>query len=149
MKIRSGFVSNSSSSSFILGIAEVLDEGKLRAYMKKHNIQESYDVKIVDENDTYEHIYSTVKVNKDGVATADNWATDVSTKLQNQPAKIFVLNTSGHHDDCDFWNGDWYDYDIDLSDFGDDKQMLYNMFSDPESGLSMDGQVTYGAGRDG
>ena len=39
MKIRNGFVSNSSSSSFMIGIGVVKNEKKLNEYMKKNNLE--------------------------------------------------------------------------------------------------------------
>ena len=38
MKVRSGFVSNSSSSSYVICVAKVTDEEKLRAFCEMHNL---------------------------------------------------------------------------------------------------------------
>lgn len=39
MKIRNGFVSNSSSSSFMIGIGIIEDEKKLEKYLKENNLE--------------------------------------------------------------------------------------------------------------
>lgn len=44
MKIRTGFVSNSSSSSYVIGVARVTDEEKLKAFIEEHKLQ--YDANI-------------------------------------------------------------------------------------------------------
>lgn len=43
MKVRNGFVSNSSSSSFIIGIAKVADEKRLKEILKKVPKEDKYD----------------------------------------------------------------------------------------------------------
>lgn len=45
MKVRCGFVSNSSSSSFIIGMAKVLDKNKILEEIKKDNL----DIEIITE----------------------------------------------------------------------------------------------------
>jgi hypothetical protein len=50
MKTRSGFVSNSSSSSFIIGYGIIKDRAKLDAYIKSHNLERCLgdEIKITD-----------------------------------------------------------------------------------------------------
>lgn len=134
MKIRNGFISNSSSSSFIIGIA-IVPEDKVSQYKGKNIFQYSSkegvsyplieylkpDRKIVIESFTG----GDVRVNvKDG-----DW--------------ILWLDGQGVSGDYHFWNGCDYDYDVELSEFHK---------ADIETYLEikkLGGEALYGAGRDG
>ena len=47
MKIRNGFVSNSSSASFIIGVGKVIDEDTIVNFCKQNNIR--YTIRTVKE----------------------------------------------------------------------------------------------------
>ena len=60
MKIRNGFVSNSSSSSFIIGLSKVADEKKLKNILKKVPESEKYSYKL----GTFDEILKSSLVSK-------------------------------------------------------------------------------------
>jgi len=141
MKIRNGFVSNSSSSSFIIGIARVSDEEKLNKYIKDNNIS---NVDIVD----LDYIKKAWDLNiRNNSILLESFMTDVTTKMISDEDKFIILDYIGG-DDSDFWNGDNYDYDIDLNFFDYDIVAAYNLFNEKNIGI-VDADSTYGAGRNG
>lgn len=149
MKLRKGFVSNSSSSSFICGIAEIKDKEKFNKYVSDHKIK-------LDEYDVYVHSAGNDKrwdVNfaKDDV-TVESFQTSSSVRRSSSDsAEYFVVNVSNDEGDGPFWNDDYmeYEYDIDLSYFDEDQRKVYGMFFNSESGLNLENSITYGAGRNG
>lgn len=148
MKIRSGFVSNSSSSSFICGIAEIKDKKKFNEYIEKHKI-------LLDEYDRFVYKIGMehygVHVSQDKV-TAENFETCATVdRAKSDSAEYFVVLISNDEGDGPFWNEQWgdYDYDIDMDYFDECDQNVYQMFFDPESGLNQENSVNYGAARNG
>jgi hypothetical protein len=141
MKIRNGFVSNSSSSSFIIGIARVSDEEKLNKYIKDNNIS---NVDIVD----LDYIKKAWDINiRNNSISLESFMTDVTTKIISDDDKFILLDYIGG-DDSDFWNGDYYDYDIDLTFFDYNLIKAYDLFNKKNIGI-VDADSTYGAGRNG
>ena len=141
MKIRNGFVSNSSSSSFIIGIARITNEKKLREYIERNNIT---NVNIID----LENIKNSWELNiRDNKVYLESFVSDISTTIKNDTDKFVYLDSySGN--DSDFWNGDEYDYDIDLDFFDSDEIPAYELFHMKNIGI-VDADTSYGAGRDG
>ena len=96
MKIRSGFVSNSSSSSFIVGVALVSDINKLKEYLTQHGIEfDNYSffvcsVKEVKDNKRYSVTFS--KQDKHYVVEVDSFEYGVHLNLPggNQNQKLLV-----------------------------------------------------------
>jgi len=146
MKKRLGFVSNSSSSSFIIGIAKVTDEKKLREYISSKGIDlGGYDGIHIDTIENLKGRWEfTVKDNK---ITLESFMTDVRTEFASENDKIVYYDFTGG-DDSDFWDGDYYDYDIDLDFFDSNEIDAFNLFFQKNIGID-NGDATYGAGRNG
>ena len=69
--------------------------------------------------------------------------------IQEKSYFLLLINVT-NEGDGDFWNGDDYNYDIDLSYFDDADRKLYQAFHSKTSGLDLDNsEVYYGAGRNG
>ena len=62
MKIRNGFVSNSSSSSFILGLAKIDDYNKFQNYINQNDIKLNYQITVKTYEEIKEHICYNAKI---------------------------------------------------------------------------------------
>ena len=141
MKKRLGFVSNSSSSSFIIGIARVTDEKKFRKFLDSNGIE---DIEI----NTVKNLLKTYDFRvKDNKIYLESFMTDVNTEFESMNDKIAYYDFMGG-DDSDFWDGDYYNYDIDLSFFTSVERKVYNQFIKKNIGIE-NGSALYGAGRNG
>jgi hypothetical protein len=141
MKIRQGFVSNSSSSSFIIGIAKIEDLEKFKKWSKSFT-----DVKYKKIRD----IVSSWDIFKNSEKIVINTFTGAEVQLNinglsddEYIAYIHICNNEGDSYFC----GDNYDYDIDYDFFDTDQQKLISEFSE-DNGLS-NISLYYGAGRNG
>lgn len=159
MKKRLGFVSNSSASSFLLGIAVIEDDEKFNKWWNDlRKTWSDYDVSITTVYDlTRENCPYGVQV-KDGKTEVECFRGDtVSLSLEDrQPTdRVLIVNIANDEGDGGFPREDPYDefsgpdYDIDLDFLGADQVRLYNGILDgKESGL-VDGHVKFGAARNG
>lgn len=147
MKKRLGFVSNSSSSSFIICVAKVTDEKKLRNYLTKKGIKigEGYEDLHLD---TVENLSKNWSFRiKDNKLYLESFMNDVRTEFESMDDKILYYDIVGG-DDSDFWDGYYYDYDIDLNFFSTEEIDIYNIFSKKDIGIE-NSDTSYGAGRNG
>jgi len=136
MKIRTGFVSNSSSSSFVIGIARVKDIKSVEELISKTNMGYSAHISIYDE-----HTNLSVESFDSNVVGLDG----TNLVYGDTILKIYYIGDEG---DGYFSDGDNYgdlNYDIDFDD-------LSTNIVDLVDGLTpyVDNfDYAYGAGRNG
>ena len=148
-----GFVSNSSSSSFLIGIGLIKDIKAARERLKDmpewdYEIVTSAELKDPDRG-SYDE--PRVKLNKLVVESFDY--TEVCTPFNFEKEQFYLVMQVGGGSDSDFSvydeDGEWMDmnYNIDMDFFSEQEQELDNIFYDKD--LIEDGQTAYGAGRNG
>lgn len=156
MKTRTGFVSNSSSSSFIIGVGLVTDKfafdiaypdhKKLPDYMELHTIGElketckRWGVHVTNNEDgsiKYVEVESF-----DGSSVCTN---DLSSCADTD--YILVYSGGGSISEDELWNDVYeeYDYDVDYDMFDSEEKEAMDLISGP----LVQGAYTYGAGRNG
>jgi len=148
MKIRNGFVSNSSSSSFIATYGMVVNEEQFNSWKAANKIGDEY--KLITSEELRNRYESGDWYGLRGNDFYDllDWDSIIKAATEN-PTATFVFKT-GRGPDCDsdFMNVyDDIDYDIDIDRFNDIDLVLYG--STPETnGVQVVSQTFY-AGRDG
>ena len=153
MKIRNGFVSNSSSSSFIVGVSKIVDYNKFQERLKEIGISTNYEIMVktvaeVKQNTVYETVYHN------GVLTVESFVSGASLYIEKMDDNdlLFIVNIANNEGDYGFMSSSYgdIDYDIDLSFFPKEQQDLYKMFLLENGGLDVDNyDVRYGAARNG
>ena len=173
MKIRTGFVSNSSSSSFMAAIGVVKDWDKFDAWKSKISSQ-YYDVILVDIEEDKKRNFKTltyIDSTKISYEAPTNNPTFVSINREdyenidrNIPVNIQaknLLTEKGHNDiviycvsndegDSDFWNEEMQNLDyskVDFNWFEKEQQKAYNEFNEENGIVLVD--KTFGVGRNG
>ena len=133
MKKRQGFVSNSSSSSFIAIFAEVTTD-------KARKIAEELGLEIMD--------YDRIKHEAEWGLGAD-WA-GVWIEPKFEEGKEYIYHYNCCCDDSDFWTGGEYDYSgVDLTtEYFEDNDIKIVEIVNEENGFTKI-EWGYGAGRNG
>lgn len=165
MKKRNGFVSNSSSSSFIIAVAEVEDIKKFRQYAQEN------DIKIEDNGglplSTFKELkeresngWEMERLQEDKIIVESFDCSEVSISSKDMKDGTFVVSYAFYGNE-----GDGYFYDADDDDWGepnydrvyDDnffdskEEKMLTLFGDPEgAGLKKDNcESSIGAARNG
>lgn len=157
MKIRSGFVSNSSSSSFIIGVG-LVRPGKEQEVVKiygENSVESLMDM--ITEID-HRPRWGVPQVHDDGTITLEAFnshsveITSIWDKLKElglDDVKIVHFNERGdepeYDDETGRYNYDWYD---DADAFGPELEKKYNLLRDNRE-LFIEGDVRCGGDYDG
>lgn len=156
MKIRSGFVSNSSSSSFIIGIGLVRPgkEKEVADIYGENNIESLIDM-ITDDTRLK---WGVPQVDSDGTISLEAFGShsveisyiwDKLKELGMDDIKIVHFNERGdepeYDDETGCYNYDWYD---DADAFGPELERKYNLLRDNRE-LFIEGNVNCGGDYDG
>ena len=163
MKKRLGFVSNSSSSSFLLGIALIKDGEKFDKWWETINLKRfpSSDVSITTVHDLKNGKmpfsgWGAMRLKGDIVEVECFRGDSVSLSLADcKPSdRVFIVDIANNEGDYDFYDYSYgvqypdLNYDIDLEFLGDAQVNLYHGITSKENGF-VDGQVIFGAARNG
>ena len=149
MKIRSGFVSNSSSSSFILGISKIDNITTFMDYILEKGI--SNNITIIKKSGMQKSVWGA-GLDERGFFVNDGFQSDVSIDTNNldQDDSVAYVNITNNEGDDIFYDGWECNYDIGIDFFDKQQQDIYNMFYDKQSGLDVKtSDAHYGAGRNG
>ena len=153
MKIRHGFVSNSSSSSFIIGIANATKAGRedlgVEFFLKDTAFSKWDNCLLWNPGESYTNIKVRNKDDKFVLEIDSFMSISVSCEAV-EGDKILYLDSYGPdgdeffaiYDDSDnFIDMDYYK--IELEHFEEEDQETFSKI------LELDGEATYGAGRNG
>jgi len=144
MKIRSGFVSNSSSSSFICCYATIVDEEKALKYIKEKGEDMSNVLTTEEVIARKNHEWNAFGSDWAGV-----WCEPKIEEDKNFKYLIFESLGGAGNDDYDFDPDGCgnYNYDVDYEDFTEREKNFIDGVG--ESNGFNNVQVGYGAGRNG
>ena len=154
MRIRSGFVSNSSSSSFIAGIGIIKNMAKFAGWLAQNNVKlTKHDIDIVPTSDIvseswmYEFVHSP---NRLEITTPVNYSERISIPIDLSKEEYFfvvrIANNEG--DQCFRMGPDCVpDYNIDKNWFDEPQQAIIDAFEDAK--MFKKSKYKFGAGRNG
>jgi hypothetical protein len=149
MKFRDGFVSNSSSSSFMIGIAKVKDANAVLNFIKSHGLGSA--MRLVQYPPAESGRYSEFDTDNElGRVSIGSFRGDEVSVSGLKDGDVFVVldyaGSEGDHAFMDEWSN--VEYDIDIGFFNANLEEAYSFFGH-NNDIIQDGDAMYGAGRDG
>lgn len=146
MKYRSGFVANSSSSSFMCAIGYIKNRQVFDEWVRKNKITlDHYYYTIHDATD----FYGELELDENKLRFNCCCDDVIETTYHPELSEVFTMDIAHHEGDDGFWNGDYMEYDIDLNYFDDKEQKIYTEISDESISGLIDVQKIFGAKRIG
>lgn len=143
MKIRNGFVSNSSSSSFVLGYGKVVDRDALNKYLKENNLSINCGwIRMWDDN--YESRWSS----QYELSCSNHTSVTIPEELRCEGT--IIAEFGNNEGDDAFSSEDGWDLDYSCAEniewYDKDQQAVIRLFSQP---FIEKGYVQIGAERNG
>ena len=145
MKVRVGFVSNSSSSSYIIGVGKLVDEKAFVEYCTKNNIE--YDImttkEILDFNNKWK---SVIRVRGDKTYFVKDAFDGNEVQVEINPNADEKFVSIHHSEDINESEDGETNYDVDSDSFDSSGQAVLDI---EEEDFVEDWNCSYGAGRNG
>ena len=154
MKTRNGFVSNSSSSSFIIAIGKVIDKEKVESFLDSCGMKDSYFISIEKLSGMTTLAYPT-NINDERIAIEcfEGSSVELDRSLLKEDDEVLVIYIANNEGDCGIFsgyvNGEYVeiDYNIDLDDLPGKQAELYDGLCESNGIIHVDKK--YGAARNG
>jgi hypothetical protein len=156
MKTRNGFVSNSSSSSFIVAIGKVVDKEKALSFLESCGVVKyDYTIDKLSYMISQKRPFIAVLNNEDIIIECfEGSSVELDRSLLKEDDEVLAIYISNEEGDVGRFsgideNGEYWgiNYNIDLDYFSDKQIELYNGLNEENGIIHVDKK--FGAGRNG